>query len=88
MSKNSRARATAKAASRGEPLTEPDRFGGIFLSGVIIVLAALAAYHDSFSGPFILDDHGSVTENTSIRHLGSALSLLRAQPSAGAQCSI
>jgi len=44
------------------------------LAGVIIVLAALAAYHNSFSGPFILDDVAATTDNPSIRHLGSALS--------------
>jgi len=29
----------------------------------LIVLAALGAYHNSFTGPFILDDVGSITEN-------------------------
>jgi len=34
----------------------------------VIVLAALAAYHNSFSGPFVFDDLGSATENPTIRH--------------------
>jgi len=38
------------------------------------VLAALAAYHNSFSGPFIYDDLWSITTNSSIHHIGSALS--------------
>jgi tetratricopeptide (TPR) repeat protein len=38
------------------------------------VLAAFAAYHNSFSGPFIWDDLLSITDNPTIRHLGSALS--------------
>jgi len=33
------------------------------------MFAAVAAYHNSFSGPFILDDLISITGNPSIRHL-------------------
>jgi tetratricopeptide (TPR) repeat protein len=47
---------------------------GVILAGGLIVLAALAAYHNSFSGPFILDDPVAITDNPSIKHLGSALS--------------
>ena len=39
------------------------------LAGVAIVLAALVAYYNSFSGPFIYDDVVSITENPTIRHL-------------------
>lgn len=46
----------------------------VFLAGAILVLAALAAYHNSFSGPFIWDDLLSITDNPTIRHFGSALS--------------
>ena len=35
----------------------------------VIVLAAIAAYHNSFSNPFIFDDLGAIAQNTSIRHL-------------------
>ena len=38
-----------------------------------MVVAALLAYHNSFSGPFVFDDTGSVTDNSTIRHFGSAL---------------
>jgi hypothetical protein len=76
MSKNSRARATAKmAASLSSPISKPDTFWdrpGILLAGGIVFLAALAAYHNSLSGPFILDDHGAITENASIKELGKA----------------
>jgi tetratricopeptide (TPR) repeat protein len=41
----------------------------VVLAGAMIVLAALAAYHNSFSGPFVFDDSGSTTENPTIRHL-------------------
>jgi tetratricopeptide (TPR) repeat protein len=46
---------------------------GIFLAGSVVVLAVLAVYHNSFSGPFVLDDTLSITNNSSIRRLGSAL---------------
>ena len=35
----------------------------------LIVAAGLAAYHNSFQGPFILDDVPSIVENPQIRHL-------------------
>ena len=40
-----------------------------FLAGALIVAAAAAAYSNSFSGPFIFDDLGSIPENPSIRQL-------------------
>ncbi len=43
----------------------------IALAGTAIVIAAVAAYHNSFSGPFIFDDESAVTNNSSIRHLAS-----------------
>jgi tetratricopeptide (TPR) repeat protein len=39
------------------------------LAGSIIAFAALAAYHNSFSVPFIFDDALSITANRTIRHL-------------------
>jgi protein O-mannosyl-transferase len=39
------------------------------LGGVIIVVAALAAYHNCFRVPFLLDDLRSIMENQTIRHL-------------------
>jgi tetratricopeptide (TPR) repeat protein len=39
------------------------------LACVVIVLAALAVYSNSFSGPFIYDDVAAITENPTIRHL-------------------
>ncbi len=39
------------------------------LAGGVIVLAALAVYANSFSGPFIYDDVVSITQNPTIRHL-------------------
>jgi tetratricopeptide (TPR) repeat protein len=55
------------------PSSGPNPFF-IRLAGGIIVLAALAAYANSFSGPFLFDDVGSITNNPTILHFGSALS--------------
>ncbi|MGA2605784.1 MAG: hypothetical protein ABSG14_16325, partial [Verrucomicrobiia bacterium] len=44
---------------------------------VLIIAAGIGAYHNSFQGPFILDDVPSILENPQIRHLwpiGEALS--------------
>ena len=45
----------------------------VALAGAFIVLAGVAAYHNSFSGPFVLDDPLSIAGNPSIRHFASAL---------------
>jgi tetratricopeptide (TPR) repeat protein len=36
---------------------------------LLIILAACAAYHNSFSGPFVFDDNAAIVDNPSIRHL-------------------
>ncbi|HSY52919.1 MAG TPA: tetratricopeptide repeat protein, partial [Opitutaceae bacterium] len=41
----------------------------VALAGGCIVLAALAAYHNSFSGPFAFDDLDAIVKNQAIRHL-------------------
>jgi tetratricopeptide (TPR) repeat protein len=49
----------------------------ILLAGGGIVLAGLAAYHNSFSAPFVFDDLTAIVANPTIRHLwpvGEALS--------------
>ena len=45
-----------------------DRRTGL-LAGLVIVLAALAAYHNSFSAPFVFDDTDSITLNRTITRL-------------------
>jgi tetratricopeptide (TPR) repeat protein len=78
MSKQSRARAAAEATTMVAPSSVPNEFSAgrwsILLAGGLIVLAALAAYHNSFSGPFVLDDQQAITDNPSIEHFRSALS--------------
>ncbi|MDE3084696.1 MAG: hypothetical protein KGJ37_05690, partial [Verrucomicrobiota bacterium] len=44
-----------------------------FLAGAVIALAALAAYWNSFSGPFVYDSLGSIPGNPTLRHFWSAL---------------
>jgi protein O-mannosyl-transferase len=48
----------------------------IVLAGAVIVLAALAAYHNSFSGAFVFDDPQSIIENATIRPPWSIAALL------------
>ena len=36
---------------------------------LLVVVAGLAAYHNSFTGAFVFDDLPSITENITIRHL-------------------
>jgi hypothetical protein len=42
---------------------------GIFLAGGLLVIAALIAYHPSFSVPFLYDDVPAIPDNPTIRHL-------------------
>jgi tetratricopeptide (TPR) repeat protein len=46
----------------------------IVLAGAFLVLAALGAYHNIFSAPFVFDDIPAIVENASIRSLREALS--------------
>ncbi len=68
MSKQSRARAAIRPVPSLAPNPFRSRWGSL-LAGGIIVLAVLAAYWDSFSGPFIFDDGVGITDNATIRHL-------------------
>ncbi|MBK8858223.1 MAG: tetratricopeptide repeat protein [Opitutaceae bacterium] len=45
----------------------------VWLAGAAIALAALAAYHNSFGGPFLFDDEQSILHNPSIRSFSTAL---------------
>jgi tetratricopeptide (TPR) repeat protein len=47
------------------------RQGAVLLAAGLIVVAGLAAYGNSFSGPFIYDDLSSIRDNPSIRHLSA-----------------
>ena len=41
----------------------------LWLAGLAIAVAGLAAYSNSFRGPFVFDDVGSIPNNESLRHL-------------------
>ena len=45
------------------------RRGTVLLAGLVIVLAALAAYHNSFTAPFVFDDAESIAHNPTIARL-------------------
>lgn len=51
------------------------------LVAVVLALAALVAYRNTFSAPFVFDDADSITENASLRHLWPLTSVL--DPAAG-----
>jgi protein O-mannosyl-transferase len=52
----------------------------VFVAGGVLVLAALAAYHNSFSVPFIYDDSAAITDNPTIQHLWPIWSALSPPP--------
>jgi hypothetical protein len=73
MSEQNRANATGWTLPSHEPrafLVRRD----VLLAGCMVVLAALAVYGNTFSGPFIFDDVWSIENNPTIHHFGSALS--------------
>ena len=69
----------------GNPSARPPPDGSrwaILGSAAAIVLAALIAYQNSFSGPFIFDDTMAITDNPTIRDLGRMGDVL-SPPTAG-----
>lgn len=66
-------------------LQAPARWA-VLLAGGGLVLAALAAYYNSFSGPFIFDDARAILKNPSIRHL-SSISKVLSPPEGGSTVS-
>jgi len=68
MSKQSRARAAIRTVPSPAPNISMSRWSSL-LAGGIIILAVLAAYWNSFSGPFIFDDAVGITDNATIRHV-------------------
>jgi tetratricopeptide (TPR) repeat protein len=56
-------------ASESSPAPDAKRRRSLLLSALLIVFAGLAAYSNSFSGPFVFDDTLAITDNPTIRHL-------------------
>jgi protein O-mannosyl-transferase len=54
--------------------------GPIFLAAATIAAAAIAAYRNSFSAPFVYDDLPTIVNNPTIRHLGDLGSVLSPPP--------
>ena len=55
--------------STAPSLSRPTHRRNVFIAGAILVLAALAAYHNSFSGPLVYDDIPAIKDNPTIRQL-------------------
>jgi hypothetical protein len=68
------------ATGSDPPGERPSRLGR-WGPPLLLVFAGLAAYANSFSGPFVFDDGGSIVDNPTIRHLAQLGSVLR--PPAG-----
>ncbi|HTS19888.1 MAG TPA: tetratricopeptide repeat protein [Verrucomicrobiae bacterium] len=47
---------------------------------ILIVAAGIWVYHNTFQGPFILDDIGSIVQNPTIRHLSPLSTVLSPSP--------
>jgi tetratricopeptide (TPR) repeat protein len=61
--------ASVAAPTNDERLWSRRNRSAVLWAGVLLVLAVLAAYHNSFTGPFIFDDRPSIVENPTIRQL-------------------
>src|SRR4051812_3772811 len=63
------------------PAATPSRhFLRAIWPAALIAVATLIAYHNTFSSPLLLDDHGSIIENKSIRDLGDLGAVFRPPP--------
>src|SRR5437667_10903845 len=69
--------------AKGKILRPPSNSSraGIFVGGALLIAAALAAWANSFRGPFIFDDLPAIVENETIRTL--ALPSALAPPNTG-----
>src|SRR5213080_5076337 len=69
--------------AKGKILRPPpdSRRAGIFVAAAVLTAAALAAWANSFRGPFILDDLPAIVENATIRTL--ALPIVLTPPRSG-----
>ncbi len=59
----------------------------LWLAGAVLVLAALAAYSNSFTGPFVFDDVPAIKDNPSIRQLWPLSAVLSPQLDGGVTVS-
>ena len=59
------------ASRKGDRPAFAASHGVIWLAVACLVAAILAAYHNSFSGPFVFDDSAAIVGNPTIRHLSA-----------------
>jgi hypothetical protein len=59
---------SCREPSLRKPLPPPHRWKILPGAGTIVI-SALAAYHNSLAGPFLFDDHFSIEDSLTIRHL-------------------
>ncbi len=59
--------------------TPRESFRSVFMFALVLVLASLLAYQNSFQGVFLFDDYSCIVQNESIRSLQSTLNATRDQ---------
>lgn len=57
--------------------------GGLWLALLLLVAMVVGAYHNSLSGPLVMDDYDSIRDNPSIRQLWPPRAVLSPPPEAG-----
>src|SRR5579862_6269478 len=67
-------------------VNSPQTRRGVPLTVCLLAVAALAAYHNTFRDPFVLDDSETIAQNPTLRHLWPLLQAF-AQPGGGATVS-
>jgi len=65
-----------------QPVPVPSR-RAVALAAGLLVLAALAAYWNAFSAPFVFDDTPGIVDNASIHHLWPLSAVLQPPPDSG-----
>ena len=59
---------------------------GVILAGGLIVVAAVAAYHNAFAAAFVFDDASAILKNPTIRHLWPVWDTLSPPVTGGGVC--
>ena len=66
----------ARVSQRTERVDAPDPTRRVWLAVVLLVVATVAVYWNSYRGPFILDDLPAITENATLRDLADLRAVL------------
>jgi tetratricopeptide (TPR) repeat protein len=73
----------AKTPGPDHPPVATSSRRSVAIAASLIVLAALAAYWNTFSAPFVFDDVPGILDNASIRHLSPLSAVLLPPPDSG-----